>query len=145
MTEPLDLEPIKARLAAASEGPWLTPEQAAHGYAEPEPDGQTPVDHEGCRVWPWRHESDMDFAYAARVDVPALVAEVEHLRAVQEKIDEALWVFDGSTPPRPHVEALDFVAEVRYALGGHHVAYPENMGNPRYDRSAADGPWKREP
>jgi hypothetical protein len=58
-------------------------------------------------------------------------------------IREALGVFDSSCRPRSHVEALDFVADVRFRLGGHHVAYPENRGNPLFDRSAEDGPWRR--
>lgn len=78
----LDLEPIKKRLEAASEPPWLTPEQAGDPYHD-----DVPIDHEGCDVWPWHNESDMILAYAARTDIPALIAEIERLREAIDSLD----------------------------------------------------------
>jgi hypothetical protein len=89
-----ELAAIQARADAAEAGPWLAPEDADmimsgqpgddrnYNLTEPgDPRGYTPLDHEGCTVWPWNHEADMRFAYAARADVPALLAEVMRLRA----------------------------------------------------------------
>ena len=82
-----DLDAIEARANAARPGPWLTPEQAGDPYKV------DALDHEGCDVWPWggpdgndeQGKLDMIFAYAAREDVPKLIAEIRRLR--------------GDTPP----------------------------------------------
>lgn len=71
-----ELAEIEARANAASPGPWLTPRQAGDPYRV------EVMDHEGCEVWPWYEEADMVFAYAARTDVPRLIAEVRRLRAL---------------------------------------------------------------
>lgn len=39
------------------------------------------LDHEGCQVWPWEREEDMNFAYHARQDIPALLTD----RAARDK------------------------------------------------------------
>jgi hypothetical protein len=67
-----ELREIRARVEAATAGPWLTPEEAG---------GPSKViDHEGCSVWPWESEADMIFAYKARTDIPRLLDEIERLR-----------------------------------------------------------------
>lgn len=58
------LDEIVAREAAASPGPWTKTEEY---------DPRSPLDHEGCDVWPWTEKADMEFAYAARTDVPLLL------------------------------------------------------------------------
>lgn len=63
----LDVEAIRKRCEAASPPPWN--------------DLLPPLDHEGCDVWPWYDAADMEFAYHARTDVPALLTEVDRLRA----------------------------------------------------------------
>jgi hypothetical protein len=80
-----ELAAIEARAEAATPGPWLTPEEA---NVLPPVSGITPVDHEGCFVWPWgdddevRGRKDMVFAYAAREDVPKLIAEIRRLKGL---------------------------------------------------------------
>lgn len=39
----------------------------------------TVIDHEGCNVWPWYREEDMDFAYNAPEYVRRLLDEVDRL------------------------------------------------------------------
>ena len=60
----MTIESIRARVEAATPGPWTE-------------DDQAPLDHEGCEVWPWGSKADMDFAYEARADVPLLLAVAE--------------------------------------------------------------------
>jgi hypothetical protein len=84
MTEPmpLDLEPIKARDAAATPGPWKPTAYRVYAPADPVPDRILAA----CwRPWgpvtgPGSIEADAAFIAAARTDVPELVAEVEQLR-----------------------------------------------------------------
>ena len=80
------LDEIRAREAAATPGPWRTPEEAGDAYAAPAPvtgiwNHDMVLDHEGCDVWPWAREEDMLFAYKARDDIPRLLAEIDRLRA----------------------------------------------------------------
>ena len=77
MTDAHEAE-IRARLGAASPGPWLTPAEAGDPYKV------TILDHEGCKVWPWSREADMEFAYKAREDIPYLLAIIDELRAESE-------------------------------------------------------------
>jgi hypothetical protein len=72
------LDDIKARAEAATPGPW----EAGTWYGtehkdQPAPGVYWPVDHESCDVWPWHNKADMDFAYNARQDIPALLAVAE--------------------------------------------------------------------
>ncbi len=82
---PEELAAIKARYEAATPPPWLppTPKVKPPGHD----DSHCVVDHENCAVWPWYKLADMQFAYAARADVPALVAEIERL---QQALDLSL-------------------------------------------------------
>jgi hypothetical protein len=96
MTEPLDLDPIRTRLEAASPGPWRWEDW-----------GDPPVDHErsaytlasdelaGSDLLPgltkaictaaqatsmWKNPADADLIAHAPSDIAALIAEVERLR-----------------------------------------------------------------
>lgn len=101
----LDLEPIKARLAAAVPGPWR-----AHDHREMARLNEDPAewigyawvgyggDEDGrfqgvvadldsrkdaSKEWRERRQHDAAFIAAAPTDIAALVAEVERLRAVE--------------------------------------------------------------
>lgn len=81
----LDLDPIKAREAAATPGPW--------GESPKQPDavislapgatrrGTFDYDYGGAFIGESMLRADRAFVCAARTDVPALLAEVERLRA----------------------------------------------------------------
>ncbi len=80
MTED-EIAAIEARADAAEPGPWPLPEErvAPSRGGSKNYDERLPLDHEGCDEWPWNTEANMIFAYRARDDVPALVAEVRRL------------------------------------------------------------------
>jgi len=82
--EPLDLEPIRARHAATTNGTWATCEwhnedgDIDYVTIETKPDGRQ---LKAVAHVVWKHQ-DADFIKAAHnTDVPALLAEVERLRA----------------------------------------------------------------
>lgn len=91
MTAPLDLDAIKARVDAATPGPWWAWDRGVGWHiAIGEPT-------EGTWGGPARllpasertdigREADAEFIAAARQDVPALIAEVERLRALVEPV-----------------------------------------------------------
>lgn len=88
----LDLEPIKARELAATAGPW---EWAAPDPPPVRQNAWLVLGRSGTKTWvlvtdsPWEpkgyeprpSEVDAAFIASSRADVPALVAEVERLRA----------------------------------------------------------------
>lgn len=87
MTQPLDLAPIQARCDAATPGPW-----SADGH---EIYQGTPDDYTTHSLWigetcnmdlPDRGDANGAFLANARRDVPALLAEVQLLRADNERI-----------------------------------------------------------
>ncbi len=77
----MNLDEIERRANAATPGPWTAP--TARELGPGCDDRSCVVDHEGCAVWPWHRREDMEFAYAARTDVPALIARVRELEAEQ--------------------------------------------------------------
>jgi hypothetical protein len=79
-----ELDAIERRANAASDGPWTPPTERERGPGCD--DRACVVDHEGCAVWPWHRREDMQFAYAARTDVPALIARVRELEAECERM-----------------------------------------------------------
>lgn len=103
------IEAIRARVAAASPGPWLTPDEAGDarpwlGNPDDGPDDmeagyyRAVVDHEGCATWPWGRAEDMLFAYKARDDVPFLLAlNAELLEALEGLVRELAKIDEG--PP----------------------------------------------
>jgi hypothetical protein len=87
MSEPLDLEAIKARAEAATPGPWklwgMSVQSDRHGTGEVDYSqtiAQTLDPDRGLRTF------NAQFIAHAREDVPALVVEVERLR---KELDEA--------------------------------------------------------
>jgi hypothetical protein len=76
MAEGLDLEPIKARCAAATPGGWRATRDALLMASGDGP--LVPMDG-----WP---RADREFVAHARDDVPALLAEVEQLRAQLDRL-----------------------------------------------------------
>jgi hypothetical protein len=98
MADDLDLDPIRARAEAATEGPWASI-PTVHG--DPHVQTGEPVDESGCavivagfprtrRVALWTSPSDYgradaEFIAAARADVPALIAEVERLQGERDE------------------------------------------------------------
>lgn len=83
----MNIDEIERRANAATPGPWMPPTQRERGPGCD--DHACVVDHEGCAVWPWHRREDMEFAYAARTDVPALIARVRELEAESAKRKEA--------------------------------------------------------
>jgi len=90
----LDLEPIKARAAAAFPGPWKFGEDTAYGMSSimgPYPTKSVTRE--------WIADADAivpengDFIAHAREDVPALIKEVERLRALIGPADGESWTF----------------------------------------------------
>lgn len=108
MTEPIDLNAIRARADAATPGPWRhvgknwigTPVEIDVTEADWGSEGHTSFfvhTNEGGGAW---RIEDVEFIANARTDVPALVAEVERLRrerdealdAVRDAEDEIRWL-----------------------------------------------------
>lgn len=87
MTEPLDLDAIRARADAATPGPWENYPQYGHDfYAYLGGEYLRGVGNLNFGTGD-EAEADLAFVLAARQDVPALLAEVRLLRA---KLDNAL-------------------------------------------------------
>jgi hypothetical protein len=85
----LDLDAIKARLEGVTDGPWAVDGIAIahllppHGYPVDVCIMGEPAQYAGyIPVMMQDHEANARFIAAARSDIPALVAEVERLRAV---------------------------------------------------------------
>lgn len=76
----LDLKPIKAREAAATKGPWDDTDPRCIRHAEP---NIYVGDEEIADVY---GHNDSQFIAHARQDIPALIAEVERLRAALHKV-----------------------------------------------------------
>ncbi len=83
---PLDLEPIKARCEAAKPEPWKWESKYVGDDPQP-PNGDRDLcsGSQGVVYYSqsamWCEDADAEFIAHARTDVPALVAEVEWLRA----------------------------------------------------------------
>jgi hypothetical protein len=101
--EPLDLEPIKKRLAVATEGPW----RLSGGYVWTlDANGRihNTINSDGYEGE--IHPNDGEFIAHAREDVPTLIAEVERLR---DAIDRGItWL-----EKREHLAAWDRLTETR--------------------------------
>jgi hypothetical protein len=71
-----ELDDIAGRADRATPGPWMDEDEIpTRSFWQ-----EGVVEHEGQWPWPWGSEADAVFAYRARTDVPALVAEVRRLR-----------------------------------------------------------------
>ena len=82
----LDLGPIKERAERATEGPWVFDRKATGGEASPSLFSNAKILGDLAPMpittgTPFWTDSDFDFIAHARADIPALVAEVEALRA----------------------------------------------------------------
>jgi len=76
----IDLNALKARLAGATAGPWyMQPNDLIGGWCVRTVD--TPPSEGPGEVASFIREEDAVFMAHARVDLPALVAEIEQLRA----------------------------------------------------------------
>lgn len=110
----LDLESLKALCDAATPGPWWIEEneqvwvlQGVHAVIPPQLDGAIPeqvINHQILKApkmgtpyaeyWPSR--ADAEFIVRARTDMPALIAEVERLRAKLADCQDRPWVAERS-------------------------------------------------
>jgi len=92
----IDLDEIERRANAATPGPWTAPTERERG---PGYDGRAcVVDHEGCAVWPWHRREDMEFAYAARTDVPALLAYIDGLEHEVAELNARIVTLEAMKP-----------------------------------------------
>ena len=107
----LDLEPIKARLAAASIGPWGVTRNDHYTYLD-WPGGElAALVHDKMRGAEQAH-ADADFIGHAPADVAALIDEVESLRGSLKRVRNinnnmggpANRDADGSWVVLPHIE-----------------------------------------
>jgi hypothetical protein len=89
MTEPLDLDPIRARLEAASPGPWRWEDwgdppvdhgRSAHTLASDELSLTKAICTAAQATSMWKNPADADLIAHAPSDIAALIAEVERLR-----------------------------------------------------------------
>ena len=95
MTEPLDLDPIRTRLEAASPRPWrwedwgdppVDHERNAHTLASDEL-GLTKAICTAAQVTSmWKNPADADLIAHAPSDIAALIAEVERLRGTDPEM-----------------------------------------------------------
>ena len=84
-----ELQAIKARCDAATPGPWNAVPRATEGYV----DGFLGAEIEGppdAQRGQFARMEDAEFIAHAREDIPALVAEIEQLRAEIERVEEDL-------------------------------------------------------
>lgn len=84
----LDLDPIKAREAAATAGPWKAWIEGRDHWG-----GDTIISRFESEDDLYVHgatDADLDFIAASRSDVPALVAEVERLRECVQYLEAVL-------------------------------------------------------
>lgn len=84
-TERLDLSAIKARVEAASLGPWQWEACTEDGMIN-EVGEVLSAGGMHTEGFVYVSDSDADFIAHARTDVPALLAEVERLRAEVERL-----------------------------------------------------------
>lgn len=77
----VDLNAIKKRAEAATNGPWC----AKYGYGE-EAEVTTGVSFSSRGIATTSRTADATFIANARQDVPALIAEVERLRTQQDRL-----------------------------------------------------------
>ncbi len=110
----LDLAPIKAREAAATEGPWasyLPGPESAYQVIEPRRTVIVTVHRNGMSPMPHQTADSANAAFIshARTDIPALVAEVEANRAELAELCLALDTI------RATCEAAGFMREIDVA------------------------------
>ena len=87
----IDIEAIKARAEAAPEGPWSVRHE--HYEAGPGPDDEEQDwylidDCYAVEHWANYDKETTEFIAHARTDIPALIAEVERLRDIVDRVRE---------------------------------------------------------
>jgi hypothetical protein len=104
-----ELDAIRKRADAATPGPWTTPEK-------------NPTDEYYASCFP----ADEDFIGHAREDIPALLDEIERLRAAATSVVEAydFWDADQYERDGPGRE----IEELREVLGGKRQAALDAAG-----------------
>lgn len=112
----LDLEAVRARCDAATEGPWDSTDGTcvtAEAFYE---DGGETID-----LFLAKHAlpEDVAFVACARMDVPALVAEVERLRALEQTV--TVMVEDGHPFGSPAADEWFAILVRRLAADSHDV------------------------
>jgi len=103
-----ELEAIKARVEAATPGPW--------DASAPDEDGESIVGAPG-EWWDWDHTTcehydDAVFIAHARTDVPALVAEVERLRAANDRLAQRIGYWHSRYAGHPVVDELHALVQI---------------------------------
>lgn len=92
-----ELTAIEARANAATLGPWATHDQGREDYSICRDNGNNTC----CPLFEriGRDDDGIDGAFiaAARVDVPALIAEVRRLRVLADGLKEVIGLLRGST------------------------------------------------
>lgn len=91
----LNLDAIKARAEAATEGPWSVRHE--HYEAGPGPDDEEQDwylidDCYAVEQWANYDKETTEFIAHARMDIPALLDEVERLRGVVDRVRESVHV-----------------------------------------------------
>ena len=79
------LAEIKARVEAATPGPWRSEYSGATGPVVMDDEARTALDHI-ARCPHFRSHSDAEFIAHARTDIPDLLAEVKRLRALGDRL-----------------------------------------------------------
>lgn len=97
------LDELERLEKAATSGPWLTPEQAGDPY-----DARVPLDHEGCDVWPWSLQADMELAYSLRNAAPHLIAVARAASHYVTVMDNAMAAGDPDEPD-PYEQLVEAV------------------------------------
>lgn len=91
-SEPLDIQAIRARADAASEGPWRPELQGSPTlYGVRAGYGDEMAIIADC----WQGEDDSVFIAASRADVLALCDELERLRVEHELADDSVAIIDA--------------------------------------------------
>jgi hypothetical protein len=93
----LNLDEIKARAEAATEGPWEYAPVFQFLRSTVKPKGKWAI---FCIDTLFTNDADMAFIAHARADVPALIVEVERLQAIVDAVDAALAPHAGDDAQR---------------------------------------------
>jgi hypothetical protein len=92
--QPLDLDQIETRAAAASKGPWRLSDDYTDIHAA-----------DGEHLASYCHTTDGEFIAHARTDVPAMAAEIRRLRAelAAARVQSLRDLADKADPQRPDI------------------------------------------
>ena len=128
MTDPLtaaDLDTIEQRANAATEGPWEYDGggEITQHFSLPEPWAMVVSTDVACMAYCYggsaagvERDEDAEFIAHARDDVPALLAEVRRLRAMEQRVRE--YARHLARPFADGVEGEQIASELLAALDG---------------------------